>query len=68
MAGVPPQAVSKWESGGSPDVDLLPVLADFFGVSIDILFGRNVTQTGPVEFGIMKSIISLPRVYRMSLL
>jgi len=34
------QAVSKWEcSSASPDVMLLPVLADIFGISIDELFG-----------------------------
>ncbi len=33
------QAVSKWENGGAPDIDMLPVLASFFGVSIDELMG-----------------------------
>lgn len=33
------QAVSKWENGGSPDIEILPVLASFFGVSIDELMG-----------------------------
>ena len=36
------QAISKWENGLSmPDVALLVPLADAFGVSIDVLFGRN---------------------------
>lgn len=39
--GVSPQAVSKWENGGYPDGDLLPRLADYFGVSIDYLYGRE---------------------------
>ncbi len=39
--GVSAQAVSKWECGGVPDVALLPAIADFFGVSIDALFGRE---------------------------
>lgn len=38
--GVSPQAVSKWENGSYPDGDLLPKIADFFGVSIDHLYGR----------------------------
>ena len=38
--GVSPQAVSKWENGSYPDGDLLPQIADFFGVSIDHLYGR----------------------------
>lgn len=39
------QAVSKWENGGAPDLDLLPRIADYFGVSIDHLFGRVQTKT-----------------------
>ena len=35
------QAVSKWENGGSPDLELLPKIADYFGVSIDYLFSRG---------------------------
>lgn len=40
--GLTYQAVSKWENSLScPDVQLLPTLADIFGVSIDSLFGRE---------------------------
>ena len=39
--GVSPQAVSKWENGSYPDGDLLPKIADFFGVSIDYLVCRT---------------------------
>ncbi|MDR0861199.1 MAG: helix-turn-helix domain-containing protein [Oscillospiraceae bacterium] len=36
--GITPQAVSRWESGGSyPDIEMLPALADFFGVTADEL-------------------------------
>ncbi len=36
------QAVSKWEQGvTSPDISLLPEIAELFGVSIDELFGRE---------------------------
>ena len=36
------QAVSKWENGLScPDIALLPMLADVFAVSIDVLFNRQ---------------------------
>ena len=38
--GVSAQAVSKWENGGVPDVELLPEIANFFEVSVDELFGR----------------------------
>ena len=38
--GISAQAVSKWETGkANPDLFLLPGLADYFGVSIDSLFG-----------------------------
>ena len=42
--GVTNQSVSKWESAVCcPDIQLLPVIADFFSVSIDELFGRAIT-------------------------
>lgn len=33
------QAVSKWENGGSPDLEMLPLLANTFNVTIDELMG-----------------------------
>lgn len=39
--GVSAQAVSKWEHGGVPDVELLPLIADYFEISVDALFGRT---------------------------
>jgi len=50
------QAVSKWENGGVPDTDLLPKIADFFGVSIDTLFGRNITEYSDIENALAKKI------------
>lgn len=38
--GISAQAVSKWENGGAPDIEMLPQIADLFGVSTDYLFGR----------------------------
>ena len=39
------QTVSKWECGNSiPDVQLLPELAVFFGVTIDRLFAMSPQQ------------------------
>lgn len=47
--GVSFQAVSKWENALScPDVTLLPLLAEVFGVSIDSLFGRTAAALEPV--------------------
>ncbi len=38
--GVTCQAVSRWESGYSyPDVELIPSIANYFGITIDELFG-----------------------------
>lgn len=38
--GVTSQAVSRWESGGSyPDMNLIPSIANYFGITIDELFG-----------------------------
>ncbi len=41
--GVTNQAVSKWESAQCcPDIQLLPSIADYFGVSIDELMGHDI--------------------------
>lgn len=40
VLGVTSQAVSRWESGGAyPDMNLIPSIANYFGVTIDELFG-----------------------------
>lgn len=53
--GVTNQAVSKWETDQScPDIQLLPKLADLFGVSIDAMFGR---ETRPAQVPV---IVDLP--------
>lgn len=40
VLGVTSQAVSRWESGGSyPDMNLIPSIANYFGITIDELFG-----------------------------
>jgi transcriptional regulator with XRE-family HTH domain len=55
-AGVSAQAVSKWENGGTPDTELLPLVADYFGVTIDRLFGRNTADYGDIEAEVTKYI------------
>ena len=53
--GISAQAVSKWEQGlSSPDISLLPLIADVFHISIDELFGRRL-QTEPV-FDLVDSV------------
>lgn len=43
--GVTNQAVSKWESGQCcPDIQLLPQLAGYFGVSVDMLLGCKESE------------------------
>ena len=39
------QAVSKWENEASyPDIQLLPVIADFFDISVDMLLGVDAAR------------------------
>lgn len=46
--GISGQAVSKWEQGiTSPDISLLPLLAECFGVTIDSLFGDVAARRYP---------------------
>ena len=46
VIGVSPQTISKWENNTTyPDIALLPVLADVFGVTIDVLYGREMQQS-----------------------
>ena len=40
--GVTSQAVSRWEAnGGYPDMEIIPSIANYFGISIDELFGYH---------------------------
>jgi len=42
IIGISFQAVSKWECGDAyPDITLLPVIANYFGVTIDELLGND---------------------------
>ncbi len=48
--GVTSQAVSRWEAGGSyPDINLIPSIANYFGVTIDELFGYTNDRTHKID-------------------
>lgn len=48
--GITSQAVSRWESGGSyPDMEILPAIANYFGVTIDELFGYQSDRERKVD-------------------
>ena len=43
--GITNQAVSRWENDGSyPDMEMIPAIANYFGVTIDELFGYEKKQ------------------------
>ena len=48
--GVSYQAVSKWENNANtPDIALLPQIANLFGVSIDALFSDDLTSCSELQ-------------------
>ena len=48
--GVTSQAVSRWESGGCfPDINCIPSIANYFGVSIDELFGYTDDRSKRID-------------------
>ncbi len=48
--GVTSQAVSRWEAnGGYPDMEIIPSIANYFGVSIDELFGYNNERSKKID-------------------
>lgn len=63
--GVSSSAVSQWETGGTPDISLLPALADRLGVSIDALFGREEITPDNMEEALPRYLASLPEAKRL---
>lgn len=48
--GVTCQAVSRWEAGGGyPDMEMLPGIANYFGVSMDTLFGFHANRDARIS-------------------
>ncbi len=61
--GVTPQAISRWESeNGYPDIELLPALADFFAVSMDVLLGYKLSEREQELVNIKKEMSRLAEV------
>lgn len=50
ILGVTAQAVSRWESGGSyPDMEIVPAIANYFGITIDELFGYDDERSKKID-------------------
>ena len=48
--GVTSQAVSRWEAnGGYPDMEIIPSIANYFGISIDELFGYDNDRSKKID-------------------
>ncbi len=48
--GVTSQAISRWENGtGYPDIEYIPSIANYFGVTIDTLFGYDGDRTEKIR-------------------
>lgn len=58
--GVSAQAISKWENGGAPDAELLPVIADCLNVTIDTLFGRESAKTTDIRAALYQWLSTPP--------
>lgn len=65
LVGVSAQAVGKWERGGAPDVELLPILARQLGVTVDALFGMEGGEQIDVEDAVGRWLRGFPIENRM---
>ena len=63
--GVSEQSISKWENDQcAPDVSLFPMIAEFFGVSIDRLFGYHTSSYKDDVEAIMKAADDSMNTYK----
>ena len=58
--GISTQAVSKWENGGLPDIELLPSIAKYFNVSIDFLFDIPSNNLENTKENLINYILNFP--------
>ena len=60
--GVTPQAVSRWEKSVCyPDMEVIPAIANYFGVSIDELFGYQNEREKKID-ALADKILSMNRM------
>lgn len=60
--GTSPQAISRWENGTTyPDIEMLPMIASFFGTSVDALLGRTEKEKQKLCDDLKKSFESAAR-------
>ena len=53
--GVTNQAVSRWEKDGSyPDMEMIPAIANYFGITIDELFGYENDREKKIDSLVLK--------------
>lgn len=60
------QAVSKWENGGSPDLELVPSIATYFNVTTDYLFDMKNCDIVNIDKKVAKYIQSFDLENRMN--
>ena len=60
------QAVSKWENGGSPDLELVPSIATYFNVTTDYLFDMKDSDIVNIDKKVAKYIQSFNLENRMN--
>lgn len=63
--GISSSAVSQWETGGTPDISLLPAIADRLGISINTLFGREDITPENMHEALPRYVASLPETKRL---
>ena len=61
MLGVSCQSVSRWENGACyPDIELIPTIAAFFGISTDKLMGICAISRKPSALAKLRNAFALP--------
>ena len=67
--GVSAQAVSKWENNSScPDVSLLTVIADYFGVTVDALLRSGAEEITRADTPSTDNNVAAAHLIRLALL